>query len=56
MEKKGVLEELSYSLPEKERLNLLDRINKSLEFETDDAQQQSASRKNRSESYISMNS
>ncbi len=45
MEKKDVLEELSYSLTEKERIALLDRINKSTDFGETETEEQAHEKK-----------
>ena len=45
MAKKDVLEELSYSLSEKERTNLLERINRSIDDSEEDDEEKDAVRK-----------
>ena len=52
MAKKDVLEELSYSLSEKERLTLLDRINKSVDIKQEEEESLSSENRKKERSFF----
>ncbi len=52
MAKKDVLEELSYSLSEKERTNLLERINRSIDVSEEDDEEKAAVRKKKDHDFF----